>query len=361
MELLRRRREAILRPEMNQGPLQMNPARKPQGLGNLAGLIAVSSLLLVVFAAPLRAGKVTPIPVTGCGLLKQSYGVYLVANDISINGTATCLTITGTSVSLNFQGHNLTGSSGKGIGVRVGNTGALIENGTITGFTTGISASGSNKLVITNMQVSGNTDGLVASSSNNIAVSQSTFTGNLNTGVSLLSSSGGNFADDEIGGNSTGLYLFLSSGLHINVCAIGTGAGGPNLKAGIYLNRSDNNALIFSAMAASQGYGVWLVRSDQNRFEQTGAHGYLAGIFVGCSSTGPGGGSCSPAGSTGNTFVRTEGDATNGPGIAIDQGNTSNRVIDCETTGTMFDGNANCDNNTWSLNSFSSANQPCIN
>jgi len=112
-----------------------------------------------------------------------------------------------------------------------------------------------------------------------------------------------------------------------------------------------------------------LVRSHNNRFDQTAAGGYLAGVFVGCSSTGPGGGSCSAEASTGNTFVETFGSATNGPGIAIDQGNTSNRVIDCssdngsmnEGSGTMFDGNANCDSNIWSLNSFSSANQSCIN
>jgi parallel beta-helix repeat protein len=345
---------------MNQGRSQMSPSKKQLGFGNFAMLTAVSCVLLAVFATPLRAGKVTPIPVTGCGLLKQSFGVYLVANDISTSGTGICLTITGTSVSLNFQGHKLTGS-GKGTGVRTGNTGPVIENGTISGFTTGISASGSNKLVITNMQVNSNTDGLVATSSNNIVVNESSFDGNLNTGASLLSCSGGNLGGDDFSGNSTGLYFFLSNGLNVMVSGIGTGGGGPNLKAGVYLNRSDSNTFMGNGISSSQGYGVWVVRSANNRFEQDGASGYFAGIFVGCSSTGPGGGACSPAGSFNNTFVQTSGDATNGPGIAIDQGNTSNRVIDCITSGSMFDGNANCDNNTWSLNSFSSANQPCIN
>ena len=297
-------------------------------------------------------------------MLNKAFGVYLVANDISSTGTGACFSISATSITLNFQGHTLTGS-GKGVGVRMaGVTGALIENGSITGFATGISTDqGANKLVIQSMMASGNTDGLVASNSSNITAGDSNFDSNLNTGISLLNCRGGNVADTSISGSSTGLFLSGSSGFNVHISAISTSGSGPNSKAGVYLNASNDNTFMNCVMSGNQGYGIWLVKSNNNRFELIGAEGYFAGVFVGCSSIGPGGGSCPGAGGTNNTFVHVVGaHATNGPGIAIDTGNTSNRVVSSgDGTTTLFDGNPNCDSNIWSLNTFSSANQPCIN
>jgi Periplasmic copper-binding protein (NosD) len=355
--------------ETNKGLSPMDMVREAQGLGKFALLTALSWVLLAAFAAPAHAGKVTPIAVTSCATLSKSFGVYLVANNITNSGQGDCIIVAANSVSLNLQTYSLTGSrKGAGVHVLSGMTGALIENGSISGFAIGISADrGAHQLVVTNMQVTGNTDGLIVNNSNNTTVSLSSLDSNLNSGASLLNSNGGVFNGDAIDSNSTGVYLSGSSGFNFNICGIGP----DNLKTGVYLNNSNNNAFLGDGINATEGYGVWVVNSSYNRFDEFGASGYLAGVFVGCSSTGPGG-SCGYAqrgsGSSHNTFVQGLSSATNGPGIAIDFGNTSNRVVQINTTneftsalGTLFDGNPKCDSDIWSLNTFASANQACIN
>ena len=277
----------ILPSETNKGPSPMDVAREPQGLGQFALLTAMSCLLLAALATPARASTVTPIAVTGCGTLSKSFGVYLVANDITRSGKGDCIIVAANSVSLNLQTYSLTGS-GKGAGVHVlsGMTGALIDNGSISGFATGISAGrGAHQLIVYSTQVTGNTDGLIVNNSNNTKINLSALDNNLNSGVSLLNSNGGVFNGDAIDGNSTGVYLSGSSGFNFNICGIGPN----NLKTGVYLNNSNNNAFLDDGINATEGYGVWVVNSSYNRFEEFGASGYLAGVFVGCSGTGPGG------------------------------------------------------------------------
>ena len=111
----------------------------------------------LIFLLPKQsfADVLLPGDITTCGELMSS-GTYNLKNDVTENGTSTCFTVGANAITINGGGHTITGVGAVAIDARArvgGPTSALAEgsNGytnlivndiTITGFTTGINTSG---------------------------------------------------------------------------------------------------------------------------------------------------------------------------------------------------------------------------
>lgn len=152
-----------------------------------------------------------------------------------------------------------------------------------------------------------------------------------------------------------------------NVIADGPNAGGNTV--GWNLNHARNNNVNDFGASGNTQYSVWLRRSSGNQINCSGtSNNGIAGVYAGCSSTGPGGNTCEEeeGGSTGN-YIYDHGafsSSTQQYGVAIEKGSRSNVVMDVFAGGNgvddLFDGNTNCDNNLWRSNTFTTVSQSCI-
>jgi hypothetical protein len=161
--------------------------------------------------------------------------------------------------------------------------------------------------------------------------------------------------------NSTATAPLLSS-----VAATSNGA------TGIKLNQV-SGGLVESPSATNNGqYGVWLNGATGTSVTNPIADSNtIAGIFLGCSGTGPSTALCAVP-TKGNivmsSLTTSRTITVNGPsqkyGVVVDTGSRLNRVqlitAKSNTIDDMFDGNLNCDNNLWFLNSFTTSSQGCI-
>jgi hypothetical protein len=122
--------------------------------------------------------------------------------------------------------------------------------------------------------------------------------------------------------------------------------------------------------AAFNGYGIWIVGGNSNQVDGAlGVYNSIAGIYVGCSETGPTGTPCPPGqASTGNVIYsyrsNSPGPSEGQPyGIVLEVGSLHNTVANNEvaedTLVDLYDGNVNCADNLWRGNG-SIANQACI-
>jgi hypothetical protein len=148
-----------------------------------------------------------------------------------------------------------------------------------------------------------------------------------------------------------------------------------NNVAGVFLNKTYNNRIVGNGAvgfgASFNGrYGVWIVGGNSNQVNASfSEYNGIAGIYVGCSTTGPDGTPCSSAeASTGNVIYNYDSEDFEAPmqpyGVVLEQNSVRNTVMG-NNSGThtqfdLFDGNANCANNVWVANSFQTANQSCI-
>jgi hypothetical protein len=129
--------------------------------------------------------------------------------------------------------------------------------------------------------------------------------------------------------------------------------------------------------AAFNGYGIWIVGGNSNQVDGAySEYNEIAGIYIGCSETGPTGTPCPPGqASTGNVVYNygssspSDGN-TQLYGIVLEVGSIHNTVannaVGEDTLVDLYDDNANCADNVWRLNGAgvnpgeSIANQACI-
>jgi uncharacterized repeat protein (TIGR01451 family) len=117
----------------------------------------------------------------------------------------------------------------------------------------------------------------------------------------------------------------------------------------------------------NSAYGIWIVGGNSNQVDLYTSQGNgIAGIYVGCSATGPTGTPC-PSGqaSSGNVIYDNSDNGTNQLyGVVLEAGSLRNTVMNTSiasnTRFDAFDGNAHCANNLWRINKIHNANAACI-
>jgi len=134
---------------------------------------------------------------------------------------------------------------------------------------------------------------------------------------------------------------------------------------GILLKQTYNNKvsmLTGNIINHNSVYGIWIDGGNSNQIDSvhTERNG-IAGVYVGCSSTGPTGTPCSPAQvSSGNVIYHNYEIEDVGPySLVLEAGSTRNTVMN-NIINSAFDGNTNCAKNLWFDNAVTTANAACI-
>jgi parallel beta-helix repeat protein len=287
------------------------------GAAGLAGAIAL--LIASAFPAGGFVRKPPPLPlivstsITACGRITHP-GYYEVDSPLTAGSDpADCIQISAANVSLNLNGQTITGvNAGSGVHVMPTGAQAYIEGGgaTIADFMDGVEIDG----------VGATVENFVASD-------------NLDAGVLL---------------NHARLATVANFATN--------GAGGGELDGVRLVGAAQNSIESFSASHVNR-FGVWLLGSSHNSISGfTITYDGIAGIYLGCSMTGPDG-SCKPSSpkSMFNTIFHgvssynSSGQA--GYGVAADLGDISNRFSNISAQGNatydVFDVNDVCGKNAW--------------
>ncbi len=251
-------------------------------------------------------GRARPVawgPITGCAALGHRGAYRLEAN---VRAVQNCLIITATGVTVDLNGHTLSGpgsGAGTGIWIEPGAASVAIESSrpgaTIGGFGTGIWDDGG-----PHARIAG--PGIVVDD---------------NVGIGV-------FLDGAAGSLVSGLQL--------------TGNG----RFGIYLQDAAMAAVTGDTVSASGIYGIWLQSSSVDRIERNRVGGSgVAGIFLGCSNGGRvADTSCAASG--GNTVARNRVTSGGDYGIAVavgDLGNTlRGNVAAGDRADDLLDANPGC-------------------
>jgi len=139
---------------------------------------------------------------------------------------------------------------------------------------------------------------------------------------------------------------------------------------GIFLNKTYNNRIVGGNESFNKQYGIWIVGGNSNQVNASfSEYDGIAGIYVGCSLTGPSGTPCLPAeASTGNVIYSYTSEDFEQPaqpyGVVLELNSVRNTVM-ASSSGThlqfdLFDGNSSCADNVWVANFFGTVNQSCI-
>jgi len=292
---------------------------------------AVSRWMAILAFLVVGAGSAQAQPVvtslSGCGRIAKS-GIYnLDAPNVNA-GPGDCITIAAANVVLNLNGSAIAGSgSGVGLHVTGSATNAFIEGhgATISNFANGIEIDAA-KAALENFTVTGNSDaGLYLKSASQAAVS--------------------NFSADN------------------------------NFNDGVRISKGSYNTIVGAVRATNNGrYGVWLLSTSHNNvggfFVEDNA---IAGVYAGCSGSGPIAAPCKPAApdSKYNAIfdgsVQASSDGAQTYGVVIDTGNDSNRVTNISSPSPyekfdLDDENHECAHNAWLANGviFSLTPTDCI-
>jgi len=282
--------------------------------------------------------------------------IYTLSDDVSSGGT--CFTIGADNVTLDCNGHSITGS-GSDDGVNAaGHSNVTVKNCVITGFTYGIEFNGASYGTIENNTVS-DYDGLI-----------------------LFSSSDINIINNNVSSNHNGIYL--SSSNHNNIT---NNTANSNEYAGIYLGSCSNNA-IYNNTVDSNNRGIE-VDSGQNNsvtnndagsntvgIQSSDSHGTIANNTIGLSgyygiyltggsnitiannTVGSSGAYGIYSGTSGNTIFNNLFNNTNN--AYLSGSNIWNTTLSCDVPGITNIIGGNCtggnfwatpDDNGWSQNS----------
>lgn len=267
------------------------------------------------------AAQPAPAPVAGravsiCGAQLTQPGRYVLAGDLGpCPGDG--IDVVARDVLLDLGGHHLSGSGtgrGGGVWIHAGATGAAVEDGTVTGFGTGIEDDAANTSLL-----------------------HLTASANLGVGIFLVGARSAHLSFDTLSQNG---------------------------RFGLYLQRTSASIAQANTIVASGIYGVFLQSSTLDTIAHNTIDGSgLAGVYAGCSNAGPGSGAACPP-SRGDTI---EGNRVGGRpayGIALDAGQTENLVHGNMVSGArrfdLEDANTGCRANGWSGDSFHTANPLCL-
>jgi hypothetical protein len=332
-----------------------NVGARGQAWKSVLGSLGLGLVGLILVPRGAYALSACSLSITSCCAI-TSPGTYTIPGNFTATiGSGPCIDIRARDVTLNNANGNVTGpgSVTPTVGVMVEPTapratlnGCFIfcSGGVYGGFGTGLVVDG-NAASVNFVGADNNGRGML-----------------LNGAAPAVFISGANSnVGNGIVVNSTATAPLLST-----VGATSNGA------SGIKLNQV-SGALVESPTATGNGqYGIWLNgatgTSVTNPIADTNT---IAGIFLGCSGTGPSTAPCAvpTRGNIVMSSISTSRTITvNGPsqkyGVVVDTGSRLNRVqlitAKSNTNDDMFDGNLNCDNNLWFINTFTTSNQGCI-
>jgi hypothetical protein len=279
------------------------------------GWLTMAAVVVIFMATGAAYAQNCSQTITMCGCTINSPGVYTVEDDlVSTQGLTSengCIDVNASNVTLILNGHKVTGAgTGTGIGIHL-----MPETENIFLEATG-------------------TDG---------------------------------------NGHSTGFTTVTGWGNGVLTEATNVIADGPNTNSntvGWELNHAKNNNINDFGASTNTQYGVWLRKSSGNQINCSGSGGNgIAGVYVGCSSSGPNGQTCGGEegeGSSTHNYIYDHGAFSNTQkyGVAIEKGSKNNVIMDVfaegNTVDDLYDGNTNCDNNLWRSNVFTTVNQSCI-
>ena len=172
------------------------------------GLTAALFTMLLIGGLCGRASAAAPTPITACGTL-SSPGNYVLTGNLTASGD--CLVIAADNVAIDLKGKTITGN-GSGSGITDGDVdhpNAIITNGTIRNFDTGIDLEDSGGAIISNIDSSKNTgDGIFIDRCCN-TLNAVTANNNGGTGIDI-DSDDSSLSNIQANGNSDG-GIFISS------------------------------------------------------------------------------------------------------------------------------------------------------
>jgi parallel beta-helix repeat protein len=283
--------------------------------------LAIVGVSAVALLCASQARAVTTISI--CGTTISSPGDYKVVSDLNCSGDG--ITITSSGVHLSMALHVLTGNgTGTGLSVLAGATADVdVENGTLTGFSTGVRIVG-------------------AQGVNLVAV---TATAN-GTGV-VLDHASYNELTDTLATNNTGDGIqAFSSNHNVITASLGNGNGG----AGLVGQDFDDNDLAANGFHQNVGDGLRL---------DGGSHG---NVLRGNDASDNGGNGINLVDADGNTLKANHARGNSGIGILVQAGSTQNllqgNTAQQNSTLDVADLNPDpCVDNTWKGNNFTTDNE----
>jgi hypothetical protein len=305
-------------------------------------LVAPLGLTRILTPQPVMAARPAVIAIASCNptfIANVAGGSYVVTANLVPAPGQPCILVTAPGVTLNLNGHTLTGNpaaAGPGIGIDIlaAAAGAHVSGpGTITAFSTGI-VDNANSALLESLTIRANLgDGVLMSGVDGSVLDSSAMTANGANGVHLLNTK------DCI--------------VKYNTQISGNGTAGPGY--GVWIEDTVAGASLDNIVAANV-FGI--VAAPQPE---------LAGIWVGASANAPlACGVVAPA-STGNIIVANKNinlNAVVGIGLECPSA-TNNTVTDNHAAGNgafdLFDGNPACDANSWVADVFGTKNQACVN
>ena len=313
-------------------------------VATVACCVSAGSILV-----PGAAKAASPIPITACQSITAT-GYYQVQNALSSAG-GDCLVIQASNVTLDLNGYAISGA-GTGAGIHV----LATAPGTKTGKEdSGTKTEAEGKGTKTGTQIKG------------------VFIEGRGAIISLFATG---MEDDAIGtfgdyfdvNSNTGDGLLLKGAQGGHYSALLTDSNGGS---GVHVRLGSGNTLVAVESDSNKAYGVWFDASSNNSLDGDVAIGnVISGYYLGCSPNGPNGVSCAQGSSSSNLIFGSLAfsgfELPQQYGIAVDLGNTNNRIAENESTSNtldMLDKNVSCGTDIWFYNLFGTASPPasCIN
>ncbi|MCX6772156.1 MAG: right-handed parallel beta-helix repeat-containing protein, partial [Candidatus Micrarchaeota archaeon] len=305
----------------------------------------------------------------GCGAILESGSTYQLDRNLTEASSSNCFDLNSlTNVTFDCNGHKITGPTGSGtaaFSLLLTNY-ATIKNCVIDGFDTGIDARGQapgfichhfcewqdgiyyNGHNFTNNTISAGNAGVYQSYINSSSISDSRISSASNVAVDLESVAYSTITNSNIASaNGVGIFIvgngidtgantisnsnvtsvnghgiYLSASTYNTISNVNSTASGANAN-GIYIASSSSNT-ISNAYAYSQDrVGIWIDGSNYNSIDRS------TGIGIGTDEHGI----IILSVSSYNNITNSNGTATNGNGIWVDNGDR-NQIINCIGTST---------------------------
>lgn len=201
---------------------------------NIIFIVGVLFTLCLILSPNIsHASMLTLGNISTCGELGVS-GEYILTTDLTTSGTSTCFVISSDNVTINGNGHTITGAGTSSGAIAIdarartagpnsdlseasnGYTNLIISNLTITSFTTGVNTSGNNNTTGASVRSGNGGDG------GDVAIYYAT--------LGSITTAGGNSTTTIAGGVGGNVYITSSADLNIsnNIYSLQGGIGTSN-------------------------------------------------------------------------------------------------------------------------------------
>jgi parallel beta-helix repeat protein len=175
----------------------------------------ITHIIVTGILATLAGTQARAVNVESCPFFIAAPGNYVVTANLTCRGD-NGITIAGSNVSLNLNGHIITGS-GSGVGIFVSPTSGRLNHVGISGpglirtFSTGIEVSNTDDAQVSLVTVAGNLMGIVGASLNRFTVGSNVIARSINVGLGLQFSINTAVTGNQVVGNGRGIVLFSGS------------------------------------------------------------------------------------------------------------------------------------------------------